>query len=246
MSRQSALLIGATGATGRHVLRELLKDPQFTRIGEFGRRSLPESELHGVDTSKLQRKVVDFEKLDEKEWKEGRWDIVYISLGTTRKQAGSAEAFEKIDRDYVINAAKAAKSADSSHQQRLVYLSSGAANASSPFPYLKSKGLTERGLASLGYSDFIAVQAGVLVGAERSETRIPEAVVGWVTGALSYVGLALDINVATLGRSIATAGKLGTAGLPKSVGATQAPAHEGASAYTLISNTGAIALSKEN
>ncbi|QRW18846.1 oxidoreductase HTATIP2 [Rhizoctonia solani] len=174
MSGQTALLIGATGATGRHVLRELLKDPQFTRVGEFGRRSLPESELHGVDTSKLQRKVVDFEKLDEKEWKEGRWDVVLYhvgvsftsypasapayryenSLGTTRNQAGSAEAFEKIDREYVINAAKAAKSTDPSHQ-RLVYLSSGGANASSSFLYTRSKGLTERGLASLGYSDFI-------------------------------------------------------------------------------------------
>lgn len=141
MSGQTALLIGATGATGRHVLRELLKDPQFTRVGEFGRRSLPESELHGVDTSKLQRKVVDFEKLDEKEWKEGRWDIVYITLGTTRNQAGSAEAFEKIDREYVINAAKAAKSTDPSHHQRLVYLSSGGANASSSFLYTRSKGL---------------------------------------------------------------------------------------------------------
>ncbi|CAE6428593.1 unnamed protein product [Rhizoctonia solani] len=246
MTGQSALLVGATGATGRHVLKELLKDPQFTRVGEFGRRSLPEFELHGVDTSKLQRKTVDFEKLDEKEWKEGRWDVVYITLGTTRKQAGSAEAFEKIDREYVVNAAKAAKSTDPSHQQRLVYLSSGGANASSPFLYTKSKGLTERGLASLGYSDFIAFQPGVLKGAQRDEARIPEIIVGWVSGALSYVTSSIEIHVADLGRAIMTAGKLGTAGLPKSVGAGQTPAHEGASAYTTIGNAGAIALSKEN
>ncbi|CEL57409.1 Oxidoreductase HTATIP2 OS=Gorilla gorilla gorilla GN=HTATIP2 PE=3 SV=1 [Rhizoctonia solani AG-1 IB] len=246
MSGQSALLVGATGATGRHVLRELLKDPQFTRVGEFGRRSLPESELPGVDTSKLQRKTVDFEKLDEKEWKEGRWDVVYITLGTTRNQAGSAEAFEKIDREYVINAAKAAKSTDASHQQRLVYLSSGGANASSPFLYPKSKGLTERGLASLGYSDFIAFQPGLLRGAQRSDPRLAETVLGWVTGALSHVTSALEINVADLGRSIVNAGKLGTAGLPKSVGAAQSPAQEGSSAYTTINNAGAIALSKEN
>ncbi|KAH7345314.1 hypothetical protein B0J17DRAFT_36086 [Rhizoctonia solani] len=246
MSGQSALLVGATGATGRHVLRELLKDPQFTRVGEFGRRSLPESELQGVDTSKLQRKVVDFEKLDEKEWKEGHWDVVYITLGTTRKQAGSAEAFEKIDRDYVINAAKAAKSTDASHQQRLVYLSSTGANASSPFLYTKSKGLTERGLASLGYSDFIAFQPGFLAGAQRGETRIAETVFGWVTGALSHFTSSMEINVADLARSIVTAGKLGTAALPNSVGASQAPAREGAGAYTIIGNAGAIALSKEN
>ncbi|KEP45505.1 fmp52 protein [Rhizoctonia solani 123E] len=120
------------------------------------------------------------------------------------------------------------------------------ANASSPFLYTKSKGLTERGLASLGYSDFIAFQPGFLAGAERGETRIAETVFGWVTGALSHVTSALEINVATLARSMVTAGKLGSAGIPTSVGATQAPAHEGASAYTLIGNASAIALAKEN
>ena len=73
------MIVGATGATGRHVLRELLQNPHFTRVGEFGRRSLPDAQLQGVDTSKLERKVVDFEKLDEKEWKDGHWDVVYIT-----------------------------------------------------------------------------------------------------------------------------------------------------------------------
>jgi oxidoreductase len=56
-----------------------LQNPHFTRVGEFGRRSLPDEQLQGVDTSKLERKIVDFEKLDEKEWKDGRWDVVYIT-----------------------------------------------------------------------------------------------------------------------------------------------------------------------
>ena len=43
-------------------------------------------------------------------------------LGTSRGQAGTPENFEKIDREYVLNAAKAAK-LDDSHPQRLVYVS---------------------------------------------------------------------------------------------------------------------------
>lgn len=242
---QSALVIGATGATGRHVLRELLQNPHFTRVGEFGRRSLADEHLTGVDTSKLERKIVDFENLDEKEWKEGKWDVVLITLGTTKANAGSAEKFEKIDREYVINAAKAAKSTDPAHQQRLVYLSSSGANASSPFLYPKSKGLTERGLASLGYSDFIAFQPGFLKGAERDHSRIAETVFGFITGALSHVTSAAEIHVPDLGRAIVNAGRLGTANLPASVKATTAPAHESASAYTVIGNAAAIALSKE-
>lgn len=42
-------------------------------------------------------------------------------LGTTKKNAGSAEAFEKIDREYVINAARAAKAEGT--DQRIVYVS---------------------------------------------------------------------------------------------------------------------------
>ncbi|KAG8748574.1 Protein fmp52, mitochondrial [Ceratobasidium sp. 414] len=255
ISEQSALIVGATGATGRHVLRELLKNPHFTRVGEFGRRSLADEHLGGVDTSKLERKIVDFENLNEKEWKDGRWDVVYITLGTTKAAAGGAEQFEKIDRDYVLNAAKAAKSTDPAHQQRLVYLSSGGASASSPFLYPKSKGLTERGLASLGYNDFIAFRPGLLTGAERDHPRIAESIFGYITGALSHVTSALEINtspdysfreqVADLGRAIVTAGRLGTANLPQSVKAAPGPAHEGTGAYTTIGNAGAIALSKE-
>jgi oxidoreductase len=46
---------------------------------------------------------------------------VFIALGTTAKAAGSPEAFERIDREYVINAARSAKS--EGHPQRLVYVS---------------------------------------------------------------------------------------------------------------------------
>lgn len=74
---------------------------------------------------KLEQKVIDFEKIQEAGLKQGKWDVVFItyvylfifgwqeefvanvptsllcSLGTTKANAGSAEAFEKIDRESV-------------------------------------------------------------------------------------------------------------------------------------------------
>lgn len=44
-----------------------------------------------------------------------------ITLGTTRKNAGSAEAFERIDRGYPVTLAKTARTEGSA--QKLVYLS---------------------------------------------------------------------------------------------------------------------------
>jgi oxidoreductase len=97
---------------------------------------------HGIDLNKLTQKEVDFENLAASGMKEGKWDVVYIAyvlrmlevdlrswtnavtrLGTTRAQAGSAEAFVKIDREYVVTAAKEAKSDDPSFKQRVVYVS---------------------------------------------------------------------------------------------------------------------------
>lgn len=70
-------------------------------------------------------------------------------MGTTRAAAGSADNFVKIDREYVLAAAKAALTDEKATMQRLLYCSSAGANSSSFFLYPKSKGLTEEGLGEL-------------------------------------------------------------------------------------------------
>lgn len=75
---QSALLIGATGQTGRVLLNNLLSSSRFTRVGEYGRRITP------IDTipagkDKLEQKVIDFEKLGESGLKDSKWDVVFIT-----------------------------------------------------------------------------------------------------------------------------------------------------------------------
>ena len=97
---KSALLFGATGAVGKRLLAELLANDEWTRVGEYGRRvSTPPSDPHAQ--TKLEQKVIDFEHLDEAGLKAGRWDVVFVTLGTTRANAGSAAQFEKIDRECV-------------------------------------------------------------------------------------------------------------------------------------------------
>ena len=112
------MILGATGATGRHLLQELLQSSTFTRFGEYGRRVTPGDNIT-TGKEKLEQKTIDFEKLEEAGLKDGKWDIVYItyvysgltaipsllmrarllSLGSTRAAAGSAAAFEKIDKE---------------------------------------------------------------------------------------------------------------------------------------------------
>jgi oxidoreductase len=97
---QTALILGATGQVGGYLLRELLSNPNFTRVGEFGRRNTPLDALT-AGKDKLVQKVIDFEKPEAAGLGEDKWDVVFITLGTTAKAAGSSEAFERIDRESV-------------------------------------------------------------------------------------------------------------------------------------------------
>ncbi|KAG2123459.1 hypothetical protein DEU56DRAFT_873458 [Suillus clintonianus] len=238
----TALILGATGATGKHLLRELLSHDEWSKVGEYGRRVTPEADLP-QNRGKLEQKTIDFEDLEAAGLKDGRWDVVFVTLGTTRARAGSAEMFEKIDREYVVNACKAAKTDDPTHQQRVVYLSSSGANPSSSFLYPRSKGLTELGIARLGYEDTIVFRPALLKGAERAEKRFGETIAGYVTGLASHFTSSAEIHVAVLAKAIMKAGILGSSGLPPTVGATKA-GEEGAW-FTLIGNKAALALGQE-
>ncbi|KAK2462761.1 hypothetical protein APHAL10511_005279 [Amanita phalloides] len=238
----SALLLGATGQVGQSVLKELLASSHFTRVGEYGRRvTKPDVIVTGKD--KLEQKTIDFEKIDQAGLKDGKWDVVFVTLGTTKKQAGSAEAFEKIDREYVLNAARAALTGDPNHSQRVVYVSSVGANHSSSFLYPRSKGLTEIGLAKLGYNDTIIFRPSMLKGANRAEPRIAETIWGAITGVAAHFSNNMEIQISTLAKSVVKAGIVGSSALPKSANA-KTEALEGVK-FTLIDNAGAMNIAKE-
>jgi len=223
-------------------LTELLSASHFTKVGEYGRRTTAPALIPAENASKLEQKTIDFENPGN--LSEGKWDVVVITLGTTRKAAGSAAAFEKIDREYVVNAARAAKSKDPNHKQRLVYLSSIGANASSPFLYMRSKGLTEIALAELGYSDTIIFRPGFLAGPRETPktfSRASDAALGYLFGAAACLTNSAQIEMSTLAKSIALAAQFGAARLPPAAGAWK----EGTSApFTVLNNGGALALAK--
>jgi oxidoreductase len=92
----SAAVIGATGLIGKLLLPSLVDSPHFSTVGEFGRRVTTPAPS---GTAKLEQRVIDFENLGESGLQDGAWDVVYITLGTTRALAGSMEAFSRIDKE---------------------------------------------------------------------------------------------------------------------------------------------------
>jgi len=238
-STKSALILGATGQTGRHLLRELIGSSTFTRVCEAGRRVTPVADLPPQGREKLEQKVVDFECIDEAGLKEAQWDVVFVAMGTTAKAAGSQDNFTKIDKEYVINAAKAAKA---DNDQRLIYVSAYMANPESSVLYSRSKGLTEQALAELGYKDTIIFRPSVLSNTQRSESRLGESVLRVITGLASQFSPKFQIDVDKLAKSIRIAGEQGTSGLPSNIHASQE--NWGGKNFTVIDNKEAIALSQ--
>ena len=104
MSQKTALILGATGETGREVLNKLVMTPNFGQIVSIGRRlvDLPDKE----EFKRVQQKIVDFENLDDRNVADfAGVDAAFCCLGTSRGKAG-VEGFIKVDHDYVLSAAK--------------------------------------------------------------------------------------------------------------------------------------------
>ena len=99
--KNTAVIIGATGAVGKEILKEILVDDFYNKVYILGRQSIGEL----ADEERLTKIIVDFENLN--------FDIsiledadVFASLGTTIKIAGSKENQRKIDVDYTVNFSK--------------------------------------------------------------------------------------------------------------------------------------------
>ncbi|RYF80745.1 MAG: semialdehyde dehydrogenase, partial [Chitinophagaceae bacterium] len=97
-----ALIIGATGATGKDLLQLLLQKPSVQQVTIFVRKPV------AINHPRLQVHIINFD--EPASWQHFvKGDVLFSCLGTTLKAAGSKEAQWKIDFDYQYQFALAAK-----------------------------------------------------------------------------------------------------------------------------------------
>ena len=162
---RKALIAGATGAIGS-VLLELLNDSdQYLEIHCIGRRE------PSISGEKIKAHIVSYDELDQLNFQH-TIDDVFCTLGTTIKVAGSVESFKKVDRDYVYQVGKLAKSLS---VKTCSVISAIGANVQSPNFYSQTKGETEELLQSLGLVSLRLFRPSLLHG-DRDEFRLKEAV----------------------------------------------------------------------
>jgi uncharacterized protein YbjT (DUF2867 family) len=157
---RTALVAGASGLVGSQVLRRVLEDPGYDRVTVLGRRELP------LAHAKLTQRLVDFDHLAQLA-DFPRVHDVFCCLGTTMKQAGSADAFRKVDLTYVVELGRVAARHRAS--QFLVITALGADAGSRVF-YSRVKGEAEAAVRRLSFDGVYIFRPLLLLGA-RTERR---------------------------------------------------------------------------
>ena len=107
-----AIIIGGTGATGKQLLNQLIRNQNCDLVTSIGRRPV----LDGEKNKKLVDIVVEsLFKLTstEKYWKDN--DVFFNCIGTTRQRAGGAKEFINIESGISNEAAKMAADAKIPH-----------------------------------------------------------------------------------------------------------------------------------
>jgi uncharacterized protein YbjT (DUF2867 family) len=156
-------VIGATGLTGRELVRQLLKEPMVGKIRIFSRRK------SGFDDLKIEELLTDFDKVES--WKSlVTGDVLFSCLGTTLSQAGSKDAQYKVDYTFQYRFAEAA-AANGVSSYALV--SSAGADSGSRLFYPRIKGELDEAVGKLPFKKCIILRPSILDG-EREKKRLAE------------------------------------------------------------------------
>ena len=161
-----AIVIGATGATGKSLLSLLATSSEVESIDCFGRR-------HPDFThQKLNSHQIDFSHPDD--WREKvQGDVLFACLGTTLKAAGSKEAQWAIDYEANLEFAKAARQNGVN-----TLVSASGANSASRLFYQRMKGELEQALIALNFPCLIIFRPPLLIrpNSDRLGEKIAERI----------------------------------------------------------------------
>jgi uncharacterized protein YbjT (DUF2867 family) len=162
--QKTALILGATGLVGSHLLYRLLESEAYGKVIILVR------EVLAIKHEKLVQVTVNFEHLLDYADYFKQADTVFCTLGTTIKQAKTKENFERVDFHYPLQAALLTEKAG----KRFLLISSMGASVNASVFYNRVKGNLEAQLHNLDLNLFV-FRPSLLLG-KRKEFRLGERI----------------------------------------------------------------------
>lgn len=167
MNERTAVVIGASGLIGSLLVEHMLKDEYFDTVRALVRRELPFS------NEKLKQEIVNFDDREDFNNKFGKGHSIFCCIGTTQKKVkGDKAAYEKIDHDIPVNAARIGTALG--YKEFMIVSSVGADAAASNF-YLRLKGKTEDDIKKFAFNTISIFRPSMLLG-KRNEWRPAEKI----------------------------------------------------------------------
>lgn len=157
---KKAIVFGASGFVGSYLLRELLSSADYEQVTAVARRDL------NISHPRLKTWIGDYNSLLALKEKICV-DEIFIALGSTTKKTPDKREYYRIDHDYPVLAAKAAKEGGA---QSVFLVSAIGANALSKVFYIRTKGETERDIIALNFEHTYIFRPSMIMG-DRAENR---------------------------------------------------------------------------
>lgn len=170
--KKTGCLLGATGLVGFELMKSLLQSPYLETLTTLTRRPIdfpPHPRWKPIVLS-------DFDQLTSPTatqifGSEPAFDFAVTCLGTTLKQAGSRQAFRKIDFGYNLEFARLMSKIG---VRRFLLLSAAGAAKDSFVFYSQVKGELEDAVTSLNFPELVVVQPALLVGDRKNKRPVEE------------------------------------------------------------------------
>lgn len=162
---KTAIILGASGLTGRILLNQLLEDSVYERVKIFTRKTL------GLQHPKLVEYVVDLLQL-HKYVNDFTADEVFCCIGTTASKTKDKAVYKKIDFGIPVAAAKLCKT---NRIETFMVISALGANAESRVFYNRTKGEMEQCVERQKIMNTYFLRPSLIDG-KRKEWRIGEKI----------------------------------------------------------------------
>ncbi len=157
---KTAIIIGATGLTGRILLQKMIHDNRYSKIKLFSRTSV------GITDQKVEEHLIDMLQLRDHA-EEFIADQVFCCIGTTAAKTPDKELYHKIDYGIPVSAARLCKT---NKIPVFVVISALGADANSRVFYNRTKGEMEKAILEFDIPKTHILQPS-LIGGKRDEKR---------------------------------------------------------------------------